>query len=88
MPGEPRTQKERQRAKIEKLDLYRCHSKALQKMLEKKVMSKDHGVGKTGRKQEWESALQFRRATSFIVFYNLMVHDSKSPCHASLPALE
>jgi len=83
MPGEPRTQKERQRAKIEKLDLYRSHSKALQKMLEKKVMSKDHGVGKTGRKQEWESALQFRRATSLIVFYNLMVHDSKSRIEAS-----
>jgi len=29
-----------------------------------------------------ESALQFRRATSLIVFYNLMVHDSKSRIEA------
>lgn len=83
IPSESRTKQERQRAKIEKLDLYRSHAKALQKMLENKVMPKDHKMGKTGRKQEWESALQSRRATSLVVFYNLMVHDNKSRIEAS-----
>jgi len=89
MPSESRTYRqyqrkdERQESKAEKLDLYRSHAKALQKMLEKKALPMDHKVGKTGRKQEWESALQFRRATSLVVFYNLMIHGSKPRIEAS-----
>jgi hypothetical protein len=63
--------------------LYKSYAKALQKMLEKKVLPNDHKVVKTGRKQEWESALQFRRATSLVVFYNLMIHGNKSRIEAS-----
>jgi hypothetical protein len=41
-----------------------------------------------GRKQEWESALQFRRATSLVMFYNLMIQSSESRIEASkLPAM-
>ena len=89
MSGKPRAygqyqrEKEAQKAKVEKMDLYRSHTKTLQKMLEKKVIPKDHKVEKTGRKQECESALQFRRATSLVVFYNLMIHGSKSRIEAS-----
>jgi hypothetical protein len=89
MPSESRTyslyqrEEERQESKMEKLDSYRSYAKALQKMLEKKVLPMDHKVEKTGRKQEWESALQFRRATSLVVFYNLMIHGSKSRIEAS-----
>ncbi|KAN0087026.1 hypothetical protein V8E54_000714 [Elaphomyces granulatus] len=52
-------------------------------LLEKRTIPKDHRVEKTGRQQEWESALQFRRATSLVVFYNLMIHGSKSRIEAS-----
>ena len=81
--GKYQREKERQEAKEEKLDLYRSHVKALQTMLEKKVLPTDHKVEKTGRKQKWESTLQFRRATSLVIFYNLMIHGSKSRIEAS-----
>lgn len=75
--GQYQRQKERQEAKEEKLDLYKSHAKALQKMLEKKVLPNDHKVVKTGRKQ---GALQF---PSLVVFYNLMIHGNKSRIEAS-----
>ncbi|KAN0075131.1 hypothetical protein V8E54_007742 [Elaphomyces granulatus] len=62
--GQYQREKEMQESMKEKLELYKSHAKTLQKMLEKKVLPMDHKVEKTGRKQEWESALQFRRATS------------------------
>jgi hypothetical protein len=81
--GQHQREKERQKAKVEKVDLYKSYSKTLQKMLEQKVIPRDHKVGKPGRKQEWESALQFRRATSLVIFYNLMIHSSKTRVEAS-----
>ena len=81
--GQYQRENEMQESKKEKLELYKGHAKTLQKMLEKKVLPMDHKVEKTGRKQEWESALQFRRATSLVVFYNLMVHGRKPRIEAS-----
>ena len=83
--GEHQREKERQKRKVDQvdMDMYRSYAKTLQKMLENKVIPRDHKAEKTGRKQEWESALQFRRATSLVVFYNLMIYSSKSRIEAS-----
>jgi hypothetical protein len=47
----------RQKAEVEDDLSNRSYAKTLQKTLEKKAIPKDHGVEKTGRKQEWDSAL-------------------------------
>jgi len=69
-----------------KLDLYRTILR-LSKNVGEKSHVKGSRSGEDWGKQEWESALQFRRATSLIVFYNLMVHDSKSRIEAPIAAV-